>query len=475
MNKLFKNYILSIISTVVGLVFPIFTFPYVSRVLGVNNLGIINFAQSYGYYFMHFASFGISSYAIREVSKVRDDNLKVSQVSNEIYNINVLFSALSGMLYIAGVIIVPQFRENWKIFFLYSITIFSNFLSLEWLLQSFDDYFYTTIRSIMIRIISLLAVFIFVKRSEDYGVYMFITCFSEMGARFTNLFYAKKHYVKLVLNMKYLNFKAHIKSLFTLFTFRMINGLSSNLDKIMIGFMIGYSGVGIYSAGVKFVLMLIPIIETVGIVLFPKINISASKCLEEYLDNLKINYDIIFLLSIPMAGGVFLVAPKVILLFSGKEYVHAIGIARIMAVIIILCPIGDLLGSKILLIYNKNTYLLICSTIVALSNIVFNSVLIPFWGINGAAIASVISYCVSIVSRLYFAKKVIPFNFLTFSLLKYTTFTIPFVIIYILFKQNIDVSTVWMLCFIIVCMVIYFVELMVSKDKIFNFVFKRQR
>ena len=77
-----------------GLVLPIITFPYISRVLGPDKIGIVNFVQSYGYYFMHIASFGITSYAVREIARVRDDKEKVNQLSNEIYNINILFSLL---------------------------------------------------------------------------------------------------------------------------------------------------------------------------------------------------------------------------------------------------------------------------------------------------------------------------------------------------------------------------------------------
>ena len=85
MNKYIKNYILSVANTILSLMFPLITFPYVSRILGPSNLGIVNFAQSYGYYFVHIASFGVCSYAIREVSKVRDDKNKVKKISNEIF------------------------------------------------------------------------------------------------------------------------------------------------------------------------------------------------------------------------------------------------------------------------------------------------------------------------------------------------------------------------------------------------------
>lgn len=466
MNKYIKNYILSISNNVLLLLFPIITFPYVSRILGSSNLGEINFVQSYGYYFMQIANFGISSYAIREVSRVRDDEEKVSKISNEIFNLNLFFSIISAVFYFIGVLSVPQLRENILLFTIYSVVIFSNFLSLDWLLQSFDDYMFSTIRNIFIRIVSIIAVFCFVKKQEDYIIYLIINCFSEMGTKFSTLFYSRKHYVRLNLKVKYLNFAAHIKTMFTLFTFRLVNSISSNLDKLMIGFMMIYSSVGVYSAGVKFILMFNPLVEAAGTVLFPKINISAGSSTKEYLNNLKINYDIILFMAIPMVVGMILVSERVIMLFSGIQYAGAVSVSRIMSITILLGPIGDLLGSKILLVYKKDRHLLMSSAMVALSNIIFNFIFIPIWGINGAAIASVISYLVSVLSRLYFARKIVKFNLFTRSLLKYSLFTVPFIIIYIFFRSFIDNINICMFLFVAVCGIIYMAELLLSKDNL---------
>lgn len=464
MNKYIKNYILSTANIIMMLLFPIITFPYVSRILGPSNLGIINFAQSYGYYFTHIAGFGISSYAIREVSKIRDDKEKTEKISNEIFNLNLFFSILSTILYFCGVFFVQNFRNNFVIFVIYSVVIFSNFLSLDWLLQSFDDYYFSTIRNLIIRVFSVAAVFIFIKHEEDYIKYMAITCVTEMGTKVSTLMYCRKNYAMLRVRKMFLNFKDHIKPMFVLFTFRLVNGISSNLDKLMIGFMIEYVNVGIYSAGVKFVLMISPIVETVGIVLFPKINISAGNSSDEYIKNLKINYDMILLMGIPMAVGMYLVSGRLIPFIAGGQYAEAVTVSRIMSGIILLGPIGDMLGSKTLLVFKKDRCLLVCSSAVALSNVVLNFAFIPLWGINGAAIASILSYIVAVSARYYFTRKLVKINLFNKSLVKYGFFTVPFIILYVLFQSQIDTNTLWMFGFIGVCGLIYVSELLLSGD-----------
>ena len=473
MNKYVKNYILSVANTIIGLAFPIITFPYVTRILGPANLGIINFTQAYGYYFVHIASFGISSYAIRELSKVRNDKTKVDKIGNEIFNLNLFFSILSTLIYFLGVFFVDNLRENIAIFAIYSIVIVTNFLSLDWLLQSFDDYYFSTVRNLVIRIVSILAIFIFVQEETDFVIYMVISCIAEMGTKVSTLIYCRKHYVNLRLKRRFLNFKDHISSMFTLFTFRLVNGISANLDKLMIGFMMVYANVGVYTAGVKFAVMVSAVVEMSGIVLFPKINIAANKAMDEYLRNLKINYDVILLLGLPMSVCLFLISGRLIPLFAGEQFVDAVSVARIMAVIILIGPIGDMLGSKTLLVFNKEKWLLRCSGYVAVSNVLLNFIFIPLWGIDGAAIASVFSYIVAVTSRYYFTRKLVKVDLLTRNLWKYSSFTVPFVICYFIFRLQIDTSTIWMCVFVMFCIITYLAELFLTKDYLWKMIMEK--
>jgi O-antigen/teichoic acid export membrane protein len=286
-----------------------------------------------------------------------------------------------------------------------------------------------------------------------------------MGSRFSGLIYAKTKFLNFKISRKFFNFSQHFKSLLTLFTFRIVNGISSNLDKIMLGFFMAYYEVGIYSTGVKFILLVIPLIETVGIVLFPKITIAAKDNEELYLKNLNLNYRIILLLGIPMTVGMFLVSPELMLLLAGKQFTGSIIVSRIMSLIILICPIGDLLGSKTLLIYNKDKWLLICSIIIAICNILFNAIGIPLFGILGACIASVLCYLIAVIARYIFTKKIIKFSLFNKELFLYTLYTIPFVVLYILFKSYIKKSVPLLFVYITICVAVYALELIIFKDK----------
>ncbi|WP_044935238.1 flippase [Pseudobutyrivibrio sp. LB2011] len=472
MNKYFKNYILSTANTFVALLFPIVTFPYISRILGASNIGIINTAQSYGYYFIHIANFGINSYAIREVSKVRDNAEQTGTVCGEIFNLNFFFSLIGFILYYLGVVMNQSYKEHFWAFFIYSFVILTNFLTLDWLLQSFDDYFFSTIRNIAVRLLSLAAVFVFVKKPEHYIIYLIISCVSEMGTRISTLLYSRKTYVNLKLSIKLLRFSSHIKTMFTLFVYRLVNGITANLDKLMIGQLMAYKDVGVYTCGITIITMLQSIVETAGIVLFPKINRSAFTSKKDYENNLKINYDLILIVAIPMTVGIFLTSRRIIQLFGGNEFLEAVNVSRIMCFGIIAGAVGDLLGSKILLVNNREQSLLNTSMISAASNIILNYILINKYGIEGAALASIASYLITDCFRYYYARKIVKIRLLSKNLLKYLILSIPFVLIYLPYKERIDGNTVDMFVFVIVCITIYVIELLISQDYLLKNIIK---
>ncbi|MBP5261857.1 MAG: flippase [Clostridiales bacterium] len=479
MNKYIKNYFLSVSNTLMMLIFPIITFPYVSRVLGPSPLGVIYFAQSYGYYFIHLANFGITSYAIREVSRVRDDPARVEITSNEIFNLNIFFSIISTALYFTGVLFVQNFRDNFLIFALYSVVILSDFLTLDWLLMSYDDYLFSTVRNLIVRLLALISVFAFVRDKDDYVIYMAIICVSEMGIKFSALIYCRKKYARLRFSNVFLNFKDHIKPMFTLFSYRLVGGISTNLDKIMIGFMLVYASVGVYSAGIKIAVMLQVAVETIGVVMFPRINISADSSKDDYLKCLKLNYNLILLMGIPMTVGLFLISGRLIPLFAGEEYYGSIAVSRIMVMVILLGPIGDMIGSKILLVHKKDNWLLYCSLISTAANVILNCIFIPLYGINGAAFASLIGYVVSFLTRYLFAVRLVKIRLITKGLLKYSLFTLPFVLIYCFLRVPISTDNVYMFSFVAVCATIYAAELIISKDsaarEVIDRLFKNKR
>lgn len=186
------NALLNGIRTVLNTLFPLITFPYISRVLSVENVGKYNFALSVIQYFLLIAALGISTYAVREGTKFRDDKKKFSIFANEIFTINIISTIIAYILLVFTVAAVPKFKDYAVIIAVFSIEILFTTIGTEWIYSIYEEYAYITIRSIIFKVISIILLFLLVKKPDDYIVYAGITVFANAGSNILNFIHAKK-------------------------------------------------------------------------------------------------------------------------------------------------------------------------------------------------------------------------------------------------------------------------------------------
>ena len=172
------NFLMNIILKMSGVIFPLITFPYVSRVLLSAANGKIAFASSVVSYFSLVASMGIPSYGIRKCAEVRDNREKLSKVVTELLTINSICTLLSYLVFVVLVITIPRFSSETLLFSITSLTILFNMLGVEWFYQAIEQYQYITIRNISFKIISIILMFVFVHNPADYIVYAGINGFA---------------------------------------------------------------------------------------------------------------------------------------------------------------------------------------------------------------------------------------------------------------------------------------------------------
>ena len=127
-KSIFKNYLYNVSLTILNIIFPIITFPYISRVLGAAGVGKVNFATSIVNYFLLLASLGIPVYGIREISKVRDSRDNASRIYSEIYTINLLSTILFSIIYYSIVLFVPYFEGQRMLFSVMGLLVILNLL-----------------------------------------------------------------------------------------------------------------------------------------------------------------------------------------------------------------------------------------------------------------------------------------------------------------------------------------------------------
>ena len=150
---IFMNYILQ----GANFLFPLITYPYVTRVLGAKSLGTVSFANSIANYFSAIATFGLTTYAIRTSARVRNDKHELSRTVGELFTANGATTLLAVVLYALVIMLFPRFREQWILMLLFGISFMSDFLGVGWIYTALEKYTYITVRTLIFKVITFFA------------------------------------------------------------------------------------------------------------------------------------------------------------------------------------------------------------------------------------------------------------------------------------------------------------------------------
>lgn len=397
------NYIYNTILKVLNILFPMITFPYIARVLTASGVGKINFSLSVISYFILISRIGIPMYGIRECAKYRDNKKKLTKTVQEILIINLGSLILSLILFYL-ILFNSNILSNYKdVLLILSINIISTTIGMEWFYQAIEEYKYITLRNIFVKIVSLVLIFLLIRKQNDYNIYAFILVISVSLSYLYNFFYSRT-YINLFKKYSHYNFKKHIKPIFLLFAMSVSISIYTHLDKVMLGILTNDEAVGYYTSANKLVRVIVSLVTSLGTVLLPRMSYYIKNDLTKEINNLidkSLNF--IFLLAIPASVGVFMLAKPIILIFTGSGYTEAITTVRILSPVILIIGLSNLIGVQILLSHGKEKFTLISTSIGAVTNFVLNLLLIQKFNHNGAAIATIVAETSVVTAQIYFA------------------------------------------------------------------------
>ena len=396
LSKTNKNTIYNTVKSAFSIIYPLISFPYISRVLQTDNIGKVDFAHSIVSYFSMFASLGISTYAIRECSRVRENKEELGKTASEILSLNLAstFIAYFGLLIL---LLFARSMDNYRtLIIIQSSTILFTTIGADWLNSAMEDFRYITIRTIGMQLLALLLMFIFVRRPEDYIIYAVITVVSASGASIINVFYRRK-YCRTRPTF-HLNARKHLPPIILMFSIIISQTVYTSSDKTILGLIRGDHEVGLYGTAVRIYNLVNQVIASIMIVLMPQLSAQfGKKDYPEINKSLAYALNYILVLGIPCVCGIVIIAPQLICFLVGETYIEAALSMRILCVALTLSFIGGWIGNLMFLPSGREKWCLIGCIAGAVTNIVLNLVLIPLWGLNAAALTTAISECVGII------------------------------------------------------------------------------
>lgn len=430
-----KNFIFNFILTGSNLLFPLLTFPYLSRVIGAEGLGLCNFILSYCQNFIIIAALGLPVYGIREIARLGNDKPKRSKLFFELLTIHLLFTGFLLILYCASVFLYADFRNYKQLTLLGGIFILLNVFTIEWLFSGVSDFKYITIRSLIVRSLSVLSIFIFVKQKDDFTIYFIIIVITLLLSAIININYARK-YISRNTDFSLKSVLSHSKPVFTLGIYMVLTNVYTLLPTTLLGFYSSKAAVGYFYGADKIIRMTISVFTALTTVMIPKLNLIAEKKeSDDYLLLINKSLNFIICLGIPIAFLIYLLADPLIMLLAGKEFVNSIFCIQIMSPIILIIAFAQVFVIMILSVNRRDKEMVALSGIGMVISLIINLIFIPHFAERATAFSQLIAELSVTVFSFFLAKRVLNFHFPTKLFLLNLLFVIPF-----LFLTNICIK-----------------------------------
>lgn len=403
-NSLKLNFIMNVLLTLSSFLFPMLTFPYVSRILGPEGIGKVSFAQSIISYFTLFAQLGIPSYGIRICAQNRDNKEELSRIVQELTIISLVMTAIVYGVLFVSIELVDRFRNEKMLILISSASILFGSLGMEWMYKGLEQYAYITTRSLAFKVISVILMFALVHAKDDYLIYGSISVFASSVSELLNLINARK-YIHLKPCGHY-HFSRHLKAVGIFLAMSCATTIYTNLDTVMLGFMTTDADVGYYNAAVKMKIILVSMVTSLGTVLLPRASYYVKNHQSaEFSRVLAKSFRFVAMVSLPAAVYFILFAKQGVLFLSGDAYLAATAPMQLIMPTIVLIGFSNVTGIQILVPLGGEKYVLYSEIAGAVVDIVINALLIPTMAASGAAIGTTIAEVVVLIVQLYFIKK----------------------------------------------------------------------
>ena len=461
------NYILNLINTGTQMLFPLITFPYVCRVIEADGVGQVNFFQSIISYISLFTCLGIPMYAIREIARDRNDVVKMNRTATEILLLHSMLTLVGYAIVAFLCLTVPQIQVNIPLFLILSLTIFFTAIGCEWFYQGIEDFKYITIRGLIIKTISVILLFIFVKSKADLLYYGCYAVLGVLGGNIFNFFRLRKYIHRENIIFSDLHIKRHIKPVLEVFSFSVVTSIYLQLNTVLLGFMKNALAVGYFTAATKVMQMLLQMSSCLGSVMMPRASHLIAENKESEFNNLiQKSYDFTLAIAMPITVGLIFCAPSLITTLCGIKFEESILPSQIIAPIILMVAISNVFGIQVLFPKGKINIVTLCCGIGAIADLILNLCLIPFFSYVGTSIAYLGAEVATTVSMYFIGRKYIPIQSFKQSHLIYLLgCVIMAVVLYVI--SRFQLSSFYTLILQGCCgVVVYFIMLCLRKDAI---------
>ena len=475
-NKVFKNYIYNTLYQILVLLAPLVTTPYVSRVLGADGVGIYNYAQSIATYFVLAGAVGTTLYAQREIAYVQDDEKKRSKIFWEIVIFRFITVLACSLIFTA---VFCRSGENVVVYRILILEVLATAFDISWFFMGMENFKLIVIRNTIIKLAGIVLLFVLVKTAKDVPMYTLCLTIPILLGNISLWFNIKKNLVKLDCGFKEIikGIGTHIKPILILFIPQIASEVYLVLDKTMIGvFGTGMDQVGYYTQGQKIIKIVLMIGTSLGTVMLPAMSAAFTKGdTEGKKKTISFSFKIVFMLSCPLLFGLCAVASRFVPIFFGEGYDAVVPLMIVISPILIIIGMSNVIGKQYLLPTKQQTAYTMSIVAGAVTNFILNLILIRFFNAIGASIATVFAeiavtfvQCWNVRKQLNLWDNIKPvIKYLLMAIIMF--FSVWGIGLLLPVGDSTFMRSVYLAIMILVGIVVYLLELILSKDEVFEF------
>jgi O-antigen/teichoic acid export membrane protein len=461
-----KNIVYSSILTVSNFVFPLVTFPYVTRVLGVANIGIYNFVDNVINYFILFSMLGISVLGIREIAKTKNNLQELQKTFSGLFYLNAIGTSIMLLILFCTIILVPKFHEHDNMMWLGVIKLLFNLFLIEWYYKGMEDFSYITYRTIFVRIVYVITVFIFVTEQNDYQIYYALSVGTLAVNAIINWRYARKTIRLIMYNHSWVQY---IRPYFIVGCYLILTSMYTSFNVVYLGFVSGETEVGYYTTATKLYAILLALYSAYTGVMMPRISaLSAEGNIVDIKRLIDKSYNILFTFTLPIIVIVLFFTPQIIFIIAGHGFNDSIIPMRIIVPLLLIIGIEQILVNQLLMPLNHDKSIFINSLAGSFVGIVLNILLVPILKSIGSSVVWVCAELVVLFFAYHYVVKNIHIHFPWEIFIKHLIVGLPMILFCYAIINGISNEMLQFLAAIVLCSIYFLVaQLLILKNEIF--------
>lgn len=381
MTSVKRNVAYSMMGVILNMIIPLITFPYVSRVLGVEGIGKYNFYSSGQSYLALFAAFGVSIFGVREIGKLRDNKKARAQVLLDLCTVSIITTIICYVA-ITALLLFTDYSKDSVIILLFSITLLTGAIGPDWYFVGIEKQGFMVLRNLIIKVLSLILIFLLVTEPGHLVRYVGITVFSISTVSVVNFIYLLKD--STYEGAKFPSISKYIAPLFAVFIVDVLLRYLGLGDVLLLGVLSNDEAVGIYTMGLKIFAIATSVLKVTATTLMPR----ASYYLENndksvFGDFISKSTAALFLVGIISTVVLFVFAAPIVQLMGGSQFADSSSVLRCLSFLFVLTIVTNTFVFQVLYPLGKTRSIIIAHIIGVVINLLLNLILVPeitYWG-----------------------------------------------------------------------------------------------